>query len=270
MSKFKKILATVLVVLMVVPFAAFTASAAAPKAPEFKVTLVSETDKEVVVQFSLVNGKFNAIDFTIYTSSALTKCTNISSTKEFQNLVTDYIINKNDPFAMATNPDTKKISLASTIGFSEPVDMFNITFSKKSATPVKNTDIGIIVGSCAVADGNPGASGSGLTPVTDDVKITVEFKKFALNETAIAMNYKDTRTLDIDTNYSADELTWSSSNEKVAKVDENGNIVATGTGTATITVTSADGVVNETCEVTVSYTIVQWIIIIVLFGWIWY
>lgn len=269
MSKIKKILATVLVVLMVMPLAAFSASAAAPSAPEFKVTLVSETDKEVVVKFSLAKGAFNAIDFTVYTSSALTKCTEIKSTDEFTSLVSDYIINKNDPFGMATNPATKKISLASTIGFNKPVDMFLITFSKKSATPVKNTDIGIIVGSCAVAD-NSSSTGNGLKPVTDDVKVTVVLEMFTFNETSIAMNYKDTHTIDVETIYEAEELTWTSSNEKVAKVDANGNVVATGTGTATITVTSADGVVNETCEVSVSYTVVQWIIIIVLFGWIWY
>lgn len=269
MSKIRKILAVVLTVLMVMPLAAFSASAATTNAPEFKVTLVSETDKNVVVKFSLVKGAFNAVDFTLYTSSALVKCTEIKSTDEFTSIVSDYIINKNDPFAMAMNPETKKISLASTIGFSKPVDMFLITFSKKSATPIKNTDIAVIIDSCAVADKNSNA-GNGLVNVKDDVKVTVDFKDFALNETAVALNYKGTYTLSVDTNYAPEELVWTSSNEKVATVDANGNIVATGTGTATITVTSADGMVSETCEVTVSYSVVQWIIIIVLFGWIWY
>ena len=46
-------------------------------------------------------------------------------------------------------------------------------------------------------------------------------------------------------------VTWTSSNENVATVDENGQVTAVGPGTATITVTTADGGYTATCEVTV-------------------
>ena len=44
----------------------------------------------------------------------------------------------------------------------------------------------------------------------------------------------------------------------------------TGKGTATITARSTDGFASAKCTVEVGYSAVQWIIIIVLFGWIWY
>ena len=37
------------------------------------------------------------------------------------------------------------------------------------------------------------------------------------------MNYKSSHKINVTSNYAADELTWTSSNEKVATVDENGN-----------------------------------------------
>ena len=66
---------------------------------------------------------------------------------------------------------------------------------------------------------------------------------------------------------------FSSSNEKVATVDENGVVfgVKRGTATVTCTVTDETGVERSAqCTVTVRYTWWQWIIVILLFGWLWY
>ncbi len=92
----------------------------------------------------------------------------------------------------------------------------------------------------------------------------------------IAMNYKTTATIVPIIN--ADEglgytVSYSSSDESVATVDKDGNVTSVGTGEAeiTITITDENGKVTEdTCNVTVSYAWWQWIIIIILFGWIWY
>lgn len=46
-------------------------------------------------------------------------------------------------------------------------------------------------------------------------------------------------------------VTWSSSNESVAKIDENGVVKGIATGTATITVTTEDGEFTASCSVTV-------------------
>ncbi|MDU5110909.1 MAG: Ig-like domain-containing protein, partial [Clostridium sp.] len=47
-------------------------------------------------------------------------------------------------------------------------------------------------------------------------------------------------------------VTWSSSNNSVAKVDQNGRVTAVGKGTATITVTTKDGSKKATCTITVT------------------
>lgn len=68
-------------------------------------------------------------------------------------------------------------------------------------------------------------------------------------------------------------VTYSSSDPSVASVDENGNVNASGTGSAEITCTVTDengNVVTDTATVEVKYVWWQWIIIILLFGWIWY
>ncbi|NLC72229.1 MAG: hypothetical protein GX684_00430 [Ruminococcaceae bacterium] len=66
------------------------------------------------------------------------------------------------------------------------------------------------------------------------------------------------------------ELTWQSSDEKVAAVDKDGVITATGRGEAKITCASKDGFANSEITVRVYYTWWQWIVKILLFGWIWY
>ena len=92
----------------------------------------------------------------------------------------------------------------------------------------------------------------------------------------VTMNYKASTTL--KPKVDADEgitytIKYESSNPKVTSVDENGNVKALKKGNATITVTVTDqygDVVKDTCTVTVKYTFIQWIIRILLFGWIWY
>ena len=92
----------------------------------------------------------------------------------------------------------------------------------------------------------------------------------------VSMNYMNVTTLntlinaDGDIKYTVEYLT---SNPLVATVDSYGNVKATGTGNATITCTATDeygNTVSDTCNVKVSYAWWQWIIVIVLFGWIWY
>lgn len=93
---------------------------------------------------------------------------------------------------------------------------------------------------------------------------------------SVSMNYKDTTTITPSINADAGvkyTISYSSSDTGVAQVDANGKVTATGKGNATITVTVTDeygNTVTDTCNVEVKYTFWQWLIVIVLFGWIWY
>ena len=69
--------------------------------------------------------------------------------------------------------------------------------------------------------------------------------------------------------YSAD-IVWTSSNSTVVTVSDDGMITAKRRGKAVITAATKDGKVKATRTVTVEYTLIQWIIIYLLFGWIWY
>ncbi len=92
----------------------------------------------------------------------------------------------------------------------------------------------------------------------------------------IELNYKKSAT--ITPTITADEgvkytVKYESSNPSVARVDENGKVYAAKKGSAIITCIVTDeygNTVTDTCNVKVSYAWWQWIIIILLFGWIWY
>ena len=96
--------------------------------------------------------------------------------------------------------------------------------------------------------------------VTEDITVTIEGNS--------KMQYKGTQTLKVDAN---GEVEFKSSNPKVVSVDKKtGKVTATGKGTATITSTIKGTDVSSSINITVSYTWWQWLIKIVLFGWIWY
>ena len=92
----------------------------------------------------------------------------------------------------------------------------------------------------------------------------------------IGLNYKKSAALKpsvtVDENASY-TVTYTSSDTSVARVDENGKVYGAKRGSADITVTVTDeygNTVSDTCKVNVTYAWWQWIIVIVLFGWIWY
>ncbi len=105
-------------------------------------------------------------------------------------------------------------------------------------------------------------------------KLVLKANEIVLRQEEISMNFKQTArlfasVLPEEAAYST-EIIWESSNESVATVDENGAVYAAGLGTATITAKTADGTVEATCTVTVKYSVLQWIIVYLLFGWLWY
>ena len=64
---------------------------------------------------------------------------------------------------------------------------------------------------------------------------------------------------------------WYSSDINIASPDpDTGEVRACGRGETVLTCVSGDGFVAKEIPVTVSYTAGQWLIKILLFGWIWY
>ncbi len=122
-------------------------------------------------------------------------------------------------------------------------------------------------------------NGKSTVPTDDfiyDFRTIEEENVNSVSISDIKLNYK--KSAMITPNITADEgakysVKYESSNPKVAAVDKNGKVTALKRGTATITCTVTDSngnTVSDTCNVTVKYNFGQWLIIILLFGWIWY
>ncbi len=268
MRSLKKFLAVILVALSLLSVCAFSASAV--QAPVFKIEVVSETDTNVTVRFSFVSGAISAFDATFTTSSAIKKCTSIDVTDEFIQFSKDY---KKETGASilpdTTNPNTKKVAFISTVNVTRGTSIYDAVFTKKTAAKITEQDIGVVIDSCTFTTTNS----MGMTvneDITSFAKVNVAFGDFAFNTKDYSMNYKDRMTLDFASTYDTEELVWESSNTGVAQVDEVGVVYASGRGSAVITVKNAAGEELDTCTVNVNYSFGQWLIIIFLFGWIWY
>ncbi len=264
----KKILAIILVALSLMSVSAFSASAAA--APVFKIEVVAETDTDVTVRFSFVGGAISAFDATFATSSAIKECTAISLTSDFKKFSSDYSAETGASIiANVFNTATKKVCFISTLPVTKATSIYDVQFSKKSSEKVTENDIRVVIDSCAVTETNS----MGMTTnvdITSLAQVITSFGSFEFRTKDYSMNYKDRMTLDFASTYADEDLVWESSNADVAQVDEAGVVYASGKGSAVITVKNAAGNELDSCTVNVGYSFLQWIIIIVLFGWIWY
>jgi hypothetical protein len=83
---------------------------------------------------------------------------------------------------------------------------------------------------------------------------TVSATGVTLNEAELELIIGDTETLIatvLPENATNKNVTWSSSDDEIATVDDDGVVTAVSAGTATITVTTEDGDFTATCDVTV-------------------
>ncbi|MGI6249490.1 MAG: DUF6273 domain-containing protein [Acutalibacteraceae bacterium] len=91
---------------------------------------------------------------------------------------------------------------------------------------------------------------------------------------SIDINYKDVIEFASVTNVAADKVvSYYSSDDEIASVDENGTVTATGRGTATVTCIAENEQGEEypiNIEVNVDFTVGQWLIWIFLLGFLWY
>ena len=105
---------------------------------------------------------------------------------------------------------------------------------------------------CTAADGSGVKASCEVTVNAKVVYITL----ITLSKTSLSLTEGETSTLTVTispSNATNKELTWSSTNTKVATVNSNGVVTAVSAGTATITCTAADGSgVKATCAVTIA------------------
>lgn len=102
------------------------------------------------------------------------------------------------------------------------------------------------------------------TPETNDEKTpeTIVVTGITLDKTALEITVGETATLTASVtpdNATDKSITWSSTDETIATVDENGKVTAVAAGTVKITATAKDGSgVKGECEVTVTPITVIW------------
>ena len=90
------------------------------------------------------------------------------------------------------------------------------------------------------------------------IPITTEVASVSLDQTEVEMTIGDTQQLTatvLPSDATNKDVTWSSSNEAVATVSDDGTITAIGEGVAMITVTTNNGKFTADCEVSVSYPV---------------
>ena len=101
---------------------------------------------------------------------------------------------------------------------------------------------------------------AGKITATCVITVTVPVSSVTLDKTTLALTegetYKLTATVSPE-DATNQGISWRSSDSRVATVDDNGLVTAIGAGTAAVTVTTADGGLTATCEVTVARKIIH-------------
>lgn len=131
-----------------------------------------------------------------------------------------------------------------------------LTFTvKENATP-GDAEVTVSYKDGAIYDRNEDNVDFAITPGKVTVNdTTVHVTGVTLDKTSLDMKPGDTATLKATVkpnNATNKEVTWSSSNEDVATVDQNGKVTAVAKGDATITATAAD---NKTATCAVKVTV---------------
>lgn len=149
-------------------------------------------------------------------------------------------------------PKGKTVLLVATVDPSDYTD--DITWKSTNTSVVTVSDDGLVT---AVGVGTATVR-IVIGDVSASCKITViePVTRITLNKTALTMDAQETQTLTVTikpTNATIQTVQWSSSNEAVATVDENGVVTAVGKGTAKITASATDGSgISASCTVTVT------------------
>lgn len=153
-----------------------------------------------------------------------------------------------------------KIQLTATVLPEDATDK-SVTWSSSNESVAKVdanglvTAVGTGTATITVTTNDGGHTATCTVIVYRPAPATVYVTGVTLDKTTMDMKPGDTLTLTATVgpaNATDKSVTWSSSDESVAKVDANGKVTAVGPGTAIITVTTNDGGHTATCTVTVT------------------
>jgi len=159
--------------------------------------------------------------------------------------------------------ESNKITWANTAVVEDKKEFVILEFRiAADAVPGTIIPVTVVVNDSAGGDGKPVTVG---TITGGAITVAPSSSSFAVTPANLSLNYKGSAKLTAN----GTVLNWTSSNSDVVTVDTNGNIEAVGrSGAATIMATTAGGQ-SATCTVTVSMSFFQWIVYILLFGWLW-
>ena len=79
--------------------------------------------------------------------------------------------------------------------------------------------------------------------------MTVSSSAYVMSQRYMTVYYGHTAQLCIDRNLTMDDVTFVSSDEKIASVDENGLVTSNGVGNCTITCTNKETGESDECEI---------------------
>lgn len=148
----------------------------------------------------------------------------------------------------------------------EPADADNhlVSWRTSDESVVSVSDKGVLL--ALSADGSPAT----ISVITDDggkrADCVVTVKKKIIPVSSVSVTPKEVEMHKVDDsvqltasvspdNASNKDVVWSTSDEKVASVNDSGLVEAVGNGTATITVTTVDGNYKDECSVSVSISV---------------
>ena len=153
-----------------------------------------------------------------------------------------------------------------------------LTFKINDGTPLGKTDVAIMMD--AGSTFNVDVQNVVFTTQNGSVQIcektVCDDQISGVSVQDLALYYKESGTLQTQvhsTEHAGYTIKFQPENEKLITVDEKGNVTTLHWGTTKLDVTLTDPKGNtwtDSCVVHVNYHFWQWIIIVFLFGWIWY
>lgn len=241
----------------------FTLGVSAEDEPEkeavFSLEIISETADSISVGLLLEEGSFSSLEIKTVTTDL--KCTEI---KKGEMLERFYEKEWAEAYS-SVNPESGTAAFICTALYSYPGEFLVLSFDKEAF----NYSLEVIVPSCAVIQNGNVVE----IPAVVNNKIINEMQYCKLPDMTI--RYKESAYLNIP---SADESAgetyiYESSDPKTVRIDSSGKITGAKKGSATVSAIYSDQngtSIFYTCKVTVKYSISQWIIMILLLGWVWY